>query len=201
MRHQFGLVCVAAMVLMTGCSRFAIDNSSLDYQKARALPPLQLPTDQATRPFVPLYPVADSVAPAANTPVLINAKGNRFVMPAPLPLSADAIQASQTIDIGTPSAPTLVIDGNGYPLLRVEGNSERIWDSLGKALTASAIQVTARNATLARVDIRVQNTPFMLRLDRNGNATRVTVQDAKDALADKTVATDLLNQLIQHWPS
>jgi hypothetical protein len=47
----------------------------------------------------------------------------------------------------------------------------------------------------------MQDKPLMLRLSRNGNATTVTVQDAKDALADKAIATDLLNQIIQHWPS
>jgi uncharacterized lipoprotein len=201
MRHRFGFVCITALLTLTGCSRFAVDNSSLDYQQARALPPLQLPADQATRPFVPQYPVPELRPSTLPVPVFTNTKGNRFVMPAPAPLSADAVRASQQVDTGKPTAPTLVMDGNGYPLLRIDGNSDRIWDALGQALVASGINVTDRNLTLARVDLTVQNTPLMLRLDRNGNATRVTVQDAKDALADKTTATDLLNQIIQHWPS
>jgi uncharacterized lipoprotein len=201
MRHRFGLVCITVLLSLTGCSRFAVDNSSLDYQHARALPPLQLPAGQATRAFVPQYPVPEVRPATATAPVLTNPKGNRFLMPAPQPLSADAVRANQQIDTGKPTAPTLVIDGNGYPLLRIDGNSDRIWDSLGQALVASGIKITDRNLTLARVDLTVQNTPLMLRLDRNGNATRVTVQDAKDALADKTMATDLLNQIIQHWPS
>jgi hypothetical protein len=67
----------------------------LDYQHARALPPLQLPAGQATRAFVPQYPVPEVRPATATAPVLTNPKGNRFLMPAPQPLSADAVRANQ----------------------------------------------------------------------------------------------------------
>lgn len=201
MRYRSGLTLAIALLMLSGCSRFAIDNSSLDYQKARTLAPLKLPVDQQTRAFVPIYPTPPVKPSVDGGPIVSNAKGNRFVMPAPKPLDVAAIKRQQAVDTGKPAAPDLVIDGNGYPVLKIEGNAERIWDLLNKAIDDSKIKTVDRNYTLARVDITMQDKPLMLRLSRNGNATTVTVQDAKDALADKAIATDLLNQIIQHWPS
>ena len=201
MRYRSGLTLAIALLMLSGCSRFAIDNSSLDYQKARTLAPLKLPADQQTRAFVPIYPTPPVQPSVDGGPIVSNTKGNRFVMPAPKPLDVAAIKRQQAVDTGKPAAPDLVIDGNGYPVLKIEGNAERIWDLLNKAIDDSKINTVDRNYTLARVDITMQDKPLMLRLSRNGNATTVTVQDAKDALADKAIATDLLNQIIQHWPS
>jgi uncharacterized lipoprotein len=201
MRYRSGLSLAIALLMLSGCSRFAIDNSSLEYQQARTLAPLKLPADQQTRPFVPIYPTPPVQPSVDGGPIVSNAKGNRFIMPAPKPLDLSAIKQQQAVDTGKPAAPDLVIDGNGYPVLKLEGNAERIWDLLNKAIDNSQIKTIDRNYTLARVDITVQDKPLMLRLSRNGNATTVTVQDAKDALADKAIATDLLNQIIQHWPS
>ena len=205
MLQRFRLNSIGLLLLvglsMSGCSKFAVNNSSLDYRDAKPLPPLQLPAEQATRPFVALYPVPALPAQAPdNAPVVTNEKGNRFVMPAPIPLDTAALQARASVDVGRPSAPTIVVDGNGFPILRADGNPDRVWDSLLQSLSAAKINVTQNTRATGQVNIRLDEQIYTLRLGRSGNATTVSVQDRQDALADPVLTTSLLNQIIQHWP-
>ncbi|MEC7118621.1 MAG: hypothetical protein VXW65_01800 [Pseudomonadota bacterium] len=204
MSDRFGLTFAVLTLALTtglaGCSRLAVDNSSLDYQDARPLPPLRLPADQATRAFVPQYPVPALTEKPANAPEVANPKGNRFVMPPPLPLDSQALQTIRQIDIGKPNPPAIVVDGNGYPILRVEGNSDRIWESLTQALATSNVNVLSSQRTTGRIDIRLDDQTYMLRLGRSGNATTISLQDRNEALADPRLTTTLLNQIVQNWP-
>ncbi len=56
------------------------DNGSLDYQQSQKLAPLQLPTEQQTAPFVPLYPTPTV---GANTLILQNDAGKQYQLPKP----------------------------------------------------------------------------------------------------------------------
>jgi len=56
------------------------DNGSLEYQQSQKLAPLQLPTDQQTAPFVPLYPTPNV---GQNTLVLQNEAGKQYQLPKP----------------------------------------------------------------------------------------------------------------------
>ena len=56
------------------------DNGSLEYQQSQKLAPLQLPTDQQTAPFVPLYPTPNV---GKNTLVLQNEAGKQYQLPKP----------------------------------------------------------------------------------------------------------------------
>ncbi|MFZ3193629.1 MAG: hypothetical protein WA154_10555 [Moraxellaceae bacterium] len=205
MLPRFRLNSIGLLVLlglsMSGCSKFAVNNSSLDYRDAKPLPPLQLPADQATRPFVALYPVPALPERAPdNAPVFTNEKGNRFVMPAPQPLDTAALQARASVDVGRPSAPTIVVDGNGFPILRAEGNPDQVWQSLLQSLSTAKINVTKNTRATSQIDVRLDEQPYTLRLGRSGSATTVSLQDRQDALADPTLTTSLLKQIIQHWP-
>ena len=44
------LVLIVLPLLVSGCSRFALGNNSLDYQKAAQLPPLTVPAGVELRP-------------------------------------------------------------------------------------------------------------------------------------------------------
>lgn len=207
MLHRFRLNRMALPLLlmvgiaMTGCSKLAVNNSSLDYRDAKLLPPLQLPTDQDTRPFVALYPVPVLLEAApANAPPVTNEKGNRFMMPTPIPLDTDAIKARASIDVGRPSAPTIVVDGNGFPILRAEGNSDRVFEALLESLNTAQIDVTKNTRATGQINVRLDEQAYVLRLGRSGSAITVSVQDRQDALADPALTTSLLNQIIQHWP-
>lgn len=56
------------------------DNGSLEYQQSQKLAPLQLPTDQQTAPFVPLYSTPNV---GQNTLVLQNDAGKQYQLPKP----------------------------------------------------------------------------------------------------------------------
>lgn len=61
---------LCALLGLTACQSLKTimgqrDNGSFDYQKAQKLPPLQLPANQVTAPFVPLYQVPETTG--ANT--------------------------------------------------------------------------------------------------------------------------------------
>lgn len=56
------------------------DNGSLDYQQSKQLAPIELPADQETAPFVPLYPTPNA---GTNTLKLQNESGKQYQLPAP----------------------------------------------------------------------------------------------------------------------
>ena len=56
------------------------DNGSLEYQQSQKLTPLQLPVEQDTVPFVPLYPTPNV---GANTLILQNDAGKQYQLPKP----------------------------------------------------------------------------------------------------------------------
>lgn len=73
-------------VVLSGCSSVKSvlnkrDNGTLNYQKSHQLDPIQLPKNQTSGDFVPLYPVAQSKA--QNTLELSNAQGTRYQLPRP----------------------------------------------------------------------------------------------------------------------
>jgi uncharacterized lipoprotein len=197
---RFGLAGVATLVLiLTGCSRFAVDNGSLEYQTAKSLPPLQWPVGQQTRPVNPLYPIPTIRAYSDSNPNFHNENGKRYQIPEPHPL--DVKNLTSTTNIGKPTPPSIIKDGNGTPILRIEGNDEQIWHMLNQAIDATSLQVVYRDRTLARVDLRIADKPVMLRFNRTGSFTTVTAQDDKNALVDQTLANDLFGQIIARWPS
>ena len=197
---RLGLAGVLAIVLgLTGCSRFAIENGSLDYQKARSLPPLQLPEGQVTRPIMPIYPAPMLRAYSDSSPSFHNQNGKRYQLPEPRPL--DTTSLATTVNVGRPTAPMMVKDGNGTPILRIEGNDAQIWQMVNQAIDATGLNVVYRDQGLARIDLRINNKPVMLRFNRTGILTTITAQDDKNALIDQAAATDLFTQIMSRWPS
>ncbi len=201
-RHVIGLPLLLAIGLAAaGCSKLAVNNSSLDYRETTALPPLQLANGQVTRPFVALYPVPELPAQAPkNAPLFSNEKGNRFMMPAPIALDTTVLQARANLDIGKPSAPTMVTDGNGFPILRTDGSTERVWDALLQSLSAANVNVTKNTRSTGQIELRLEEQSYTLRLGRSGSATTVSLQDRQNTLADAALATSLMQKIIQHWP-
>lgn len=76
---------LSSFLVLTGCqSTKALigkrDNGSLDYQQSKKLAPLELPADQETAPFVPLYPTPNV---GENTLKLQNESGKQYQLPKP----------------------------------------------------------------------------------------------------------------------
>lgn|GEM_PF-2260069 len=193
------LLAVATVFAGSGCSRLAVNNGSMDYQKANSIPPLNIPADEKTRQIVPLYPVP-TVQPndASRELTLTNRKGNRFEMPAPKPLDTANVGQDQT-GVGAPSAPELVIDGNGLPILKITGDAPKIWDAINRTLSLANLNVTKRNPASNRFELGIDGKTYQLRLGRIGNVTTVTLQNTDETLADKTVASDVMNRIVQNW--
>lgn len=202
MLYRVGLVVGLSIVSLAGCNSLSISNNSLAYKEAIALPPLQLPQNEQTRPIAAIYPVP-KVDPAAlaQAPEFSNKRGNRFEMPEPKPLDSSLIIGSGTASVGAPSKPTIVTDGNGYPLLKIEGDSNRVWDLLTASLSVGNVSVVDRNQTAGFIIIKQDNKNMYLRLNRSGSITTITVEDEKNALIDKAVAAEILAQLNQNWPA
>lgn len=203
MLYRAGLVLglsLFTLSAMSGCSRFSVDNHSLSYKQATVLPPLQLPAGE-TRPMTAIYPApVISAAALEAAPSFANAKGNRFEMPRAQGTGVNHSD-SANVGIGAPSRPVLVTDGNGYPLLKIEGDANRIWDLLAAALSVANLSVVDRNQNAGWVAIKTDNQLVYLRLNRAGTITTITVQNDKNALIDKNLASDVLVQLNQNWPA
>lgn len=198
MPYRIGLVLGLSVLALAGCSRLSIDNNSLSYKNATVLPPLQLPQGE-TRPMTAIYP-APAISPAAiqNAADFANKKGNRFEMPRAQQLDP---KASSNAGIGAPSRPSLVTDGNGYPLMKIEGDNGQIWDLLRAAISVANLTVVASDQNSGWISVKTADQTVYLRLNRAGTMTTITVQDSKNALIDKDLASDVLVQLNQNWPA
>ena len=78
-------IVLGSTLVLSGCQtvKGAIgkrDNGSLDYQDSKKLAPLQLPANQTTAAFVPLYPTPSV---GANTLTLQNDAGKQYQLPKP----------------------------------------------------------------------------------------------------------------------
>jgi uncharacterized lipoprotein len=187
-----------SIAALTGCSRLAISNGSMDYARAQSIAAVQVSDSQQTRQIAPLYPVP--VVPensAAEKLVLTNAKGNRYVLPKPNPL--DQSKVADTQIESAPSAPQLVVDGNGFPLLKIDGDSSKIWDAINRSLVVANVNVTQRNAASNRFMLTIDKISYQLRLGRIGGTTTVTLQKPDETLADSAIATDLLERIARNW--
>jgi uncharacterized lipoprotein len=187
-----------SIATLAGCNRLAISNGSMDYAHAQSIAAVQVPDSLQTRQIAPLYPVP--VVPensAAEKLVLTNTKGNRYLLPKPNPIDQDKVADTQ-ID-SAPSAPQLVEDGNGFPLLKIDGDSSKIWDAINRSLVIANVNVTQRNASTNRFMLMIDNELYQLRLGRIGGTTTVTLQKPDESLANSVVATKLLERIARNW--
>ena len=93
---QVAIIAASSVAFLSGCQATKgafgkIGDGSLAYQKAEKLDPIQLPADQETAPFVPLYPTP---AVGVNTLDVENESGKRYELPAPHRQVPTANQAS-----------------------------------------------------------------------------------------------------------
>ena len=78
-------IVLGSTLLLSGCQTAKgwlgqRDNGSLEYQDSKKLSPLELPAEQETAPFVPLYPTPDA---RGNTLKLTNEAGKQYQLPKP----------------------------------------------------------------------------------------------------------------------
>ena len=196
MQLRFGLTAVLSVMALTGCNSLAFDNGTLDYKNATQLEPLTYPEGALVRPPAPLYP-APVVDPLAieHAPRLQNEKGNRFALPR---VQVTSVSTDTEIELGRPS---LILDGNQNPLLKVDGNSATIWQYTLATLSSLNHTVIAQSKDRYEASIRLEQQSYILRLVSLGTSKHLAVFNADNSPADQTVAADLLTQIYQNWPA
>lgn len=79
------MIVLGSSVVLSGCQSVKgllakRDNGSLEYQNSKKLAPIELPANQQTAAFVPLYPTPNV---GANTLELQNEAGKQYQLPLP----------------------------------------------------------------------------------------------------------------------
>lgn len=207
MQLRLSLTLATIALSLAGCAHLpfkkphhfvSLDNSSLDYKKAKLIAPLNVPSDLQLQPQQALYP-APQIDPLAleQAPNFANYKGNRYALPRPKTASV----AQDTISTGSaPTQPQLVQGGNGVTVLKIDGATDQVWKYVKASLSSSNVKMTDIKNSLATT-IDYQGQQYTLRLSPNGNSNILAVYNSKNGFADVTIATEILNQIVQSWPA
>lgn len=196
-KQQFLLpVLTLALLSTSGCAhiRHFFRDRSAEYGQATSTPPLVLPAGVETRPIRALYPVPDATAgtQSGSKPYVVP------VPPAMAPIKPSPIESLPEVD------GRLVVkygtDGNGIPELRVLGPRERVWDELGKAVTAAGVTIKDRNQSLGLLDVTINQVPYQVRMVRGAEAFVINLQRDENTLAPVGAARTLLSNLQARWP-
>ena len=189
---------------LSACS--FLPDRSLDYLQAKNVPPLVVSTTDS-RSIKPLYAIPDIATPT-QTVVLVQGEGRkqRFVAPLPKPLvvagQSSAVDPKPTV---LASKPQIVNDGNGHPVLQMNGDILQVWDTLNKALAAANIKVSDRNQTLGLYFVDLikdgKSAAYQLKVIRTSNDNVISLQKDDDTLAEPELSQQTFERLLNHWPS
>ncbi|WP_374527476.1 lipoprotein-34 precursor (NlpB) [Acinetobacter sp.] len=202
MQLRLGLTLALSVFSLAGCSSLAVSNKSLNYKETATLEPLQYPEGSMVRPATPLYP-APTVEPLAiqHAPKLENSKGNRFALPRPdvaAPNSSATAPSEQNAVLGRPQ---LLTDGNQNPLLKIDGNSDTIWQYTLATLSSLNQNIVGQSKNRYEVTLKIDQQIYVLRLTSVGSSHNLAVFNADNSFADKEKAAELLTQIYQNWPA
>lgn len=202
MQLRLGLTLALSVFSLAGCSSLAVSNKSLNYKETATLEPLQYPEGSMVRPATPLYP-APTVEPLAiqHAPKLENSKGNRFALPRPdvaAPNSSATAASEQNAELGRPQ---LLTDGNQNPLLKIDGNSDTIWQYTLATLSSLNQNIVGQSKNRYEVTLKIDQQIYVLRLTSVGSSHNLAVFNADNSFADKEKAAELLTQIYQNWPA
>lgn len=202
MQLRLGLTLALSVLSLAGCSSLAVSNKSLNYKETATLEPLQYPEGSMVRPATPLYP-APTVEPLAiqHAPKLENRKGNRFALPRPdvtAPNSAAPASSEQSTVVGRPQ---LLTDGNQNPLLKIDGNSDTIWQYTLATLSSLNQNIVGQSKNRYEVTLKIDQQIYLLRLTSVGSSHNLAVFNVDNSFADQQKAAELLTQIYQNWPA
>ena len=201
MQLRFGLALALSAFSLVGCSSMGINNGSLDYKNTATFEPLKYPEGSMVRPATPLYP-SPTVDPLAieHAPKLENKRGNRFALPRPDNVQANAPTDRQD-DNTNVGRPQLVRDGNQNPLLKIDGNSATIWQYTLASLSTLNHTLVGQSKNRYEVTVKVDQQIYVLRLSSVGTSNNLAVFNADNSFADQEKAAELLTQIYQNWPA
>ncbi|WP_077163805.1 lipoprotein-34 precursor (NlpB) [Acinetobacter genomosp. 33YU] len=199
MQLRLGLVLAVSALSLAGCGRFALNNHSLDYKKAKQLAPLEYPADATVRPATPLYPAptVDQLA-IDHAPKFENKRGNRFALPRPEQTQGDTADTAAQSGSAL-SRPQLVTDGNKNPLLKIDGSTAEIWQYTKATLSTLNYNIIAQGSNQAT--IKVNDKTYVLKLTGVGSSHSLALFNPDNTFASPEVAAEVLNQIYQNWPA
>lgn len=194
------LLCLGLLLATTGCSTYFRDRAS-DYRTAVDMPPLKMPEGQATRPIQPLYPIPAG-AEAKFDP------NKKFEAPKPKPLVLTSEQTAAqgaSAPANAPKKPVLTQDGNGYPVISIEGEFNPIWDRLDEALRGASVKIDDRDQRVGMYYLNLpdadgKKTTYQLRVTRGQSAFTLALQKDDDTLAPQATTKTLFESIVSHWP-
>lgn len=191
-------MCILLVATTTGCSTYFRDRAS-DYRTAKEGAPLQFPEGQETRAIKPLYPVPPGPESSVNL-------SKKFEAPKPKPLAVLPEATPAPTTAATPlQKPVLTQDGNGYPVVSIEGDFNAIWDRLDEALRAGSVKVDDRDQRvglyyLTLPDAEGKKAAYQLRVSRGQTAYALTLQKDDDTLAPQATTKTLFESIVSNWP-
>ncbi len=201
MQLRFGLTLALSALSLAGCSSIGINNGSLDYKDTTTLEPLKYPEGSMVRPATPLYPapVVDQLA-IEHAPKLENKRGNRFELPRPEVTQTNTLVQDTTTSTNV-GRPQLLTDGNGNPLIKIDGNSATIWQYALATLSSLNHNVVGKSKNANEATIKIDNKIYVVKLTSVGSSNNIAVFNADSSFADKEKAAELLTQIYQNWPA
>ena len=202
MQLRLGLACALSALSLAGCSSLGINNGSLDYKNTTTVEPLKYPEGSSVRPATPMYPapIVDPLA-SKNAPQFENKRGNRYEVPRPEVEQPSAPVSDSTASTQSVGRPQLLTDGNGNPLIKIDGNSATIWQYALATLSSLNHKVIGKSKNANEATVKIDNITYVLKLTSVGSSNTIAVFNADNSFADKEKSAELLTQIYQNWPA
>ncbi|AYO52774.1 lipoprotein-34 precursor (NlpB) [Acinetobacter wuhouensis] len=202
MQLRLGLACALSALSLAGCSSLGINNGSLDYKNTTSVEPLKYPEGSTVRPATPMYP-APIVDPLAlkHAPVFENKRGNRYEVPRPEVEKSSATANETATSSESVGRPQLLTDGNGNPLIKIDGNSATIWQYTLATLSSLNHKLIGKSKNANEATVKIDNSTYVLKLSSVGSSNTIAVFNADNSFADKEKSAQLLTQIYQNWPA
>ncbi|MBJ9951855.1 MULTISPECIES: lipoprotein-34 precursor (NlpB) [unclassified Acinetobacter] len=202
MQLRLGLTLAISALSLAGCSSLGISNGSLDYKNTTTVEPLKYPEGSTVRPATPMYP-APIVDPLAleHAPKFENKKGNRYDVPRPEVAQINSSTDESSSSSETVGRPQILTDGNGNPLIKIDGNSATIWQYTLATLSSLNYKLLGQSKNANEATVKIDNSTYILRLSSVGSSNTLAVFNADNSFADKEKAAGLLTQIYQNWPA
>ena len=202
MQLRLGLTLALSALSLAGCSTFGISNGSLDYKDATNLKPLKYPEGAMVRPATPLYPapIVDDLA-LKHAPNFENERGNRYEAPRPDIKQSNVEKVTESAASDTVNHPQLLTDGNGNPLIKIDGNSDTIWKYTLATLSSLNLKVSEQSKNANQAVVKIDNQNYVIKLTPVGSSNTIAVFKTDNTFADKEKSAELLTQIYQNWPA
>ncbi|AOA60037.1 lipoprotein-34 precursor (NlpB) [Acinetobacter larvae] len=202
MQLRFALTAVLAAMTLTACGSMGLNNGSLKYKNTKTLEPIQYPEGFTVRPARPLYP-APVIDPLAlqHAPILENKNGKRFELPRPEETVERQAAVAQALQAQAVGRPQMLADGNGNPLIKIDGRADEVWKYIVATLSSINAPVVTRNDSAYEATIKVDDQAYIVRLLPAGSSNNIAIFNTNSGFADQSKATELLTQIYQNWPA